>query len=602
MRSSFLSKTDSETQVEVLSNRRIVEERSLIAKTLAVSIETEERLDFARSVVCSVISAYWDELYAETHRNWSICELPSAIRLVSLRKKTIELAQSIGRFAARLDVLDASYAIGVLYTGMVPTGFRSRLGAYYTPPSLCERLLDMATEAGVDWSSARVLDPACGGGAFLSPIARRMADSLEGSSPKHVLNDIQWRLRGFELDPFAAWMSRVFLDVTLGKACREAGTRPTSVVRVCNSLEQNPDGEGFGLVVGNPPYGRVTLSPKLREKYRDSLFGHANLYGVFTDLALRFTRSGGVLAYVTPTSFLTGEYFKELRKLIGREAPPVSVDFIGPRRGVFADVLQETLLAVYKRGGDPEEGRLHFISMAPDGSIEAISTGGFVLPNELDRPWLMPRRKSQCTLARFVVELPYRLANYGYTVSTGPLVWNRHKTSLRDQPGKGRYPLIWAESVRPEGVFEFRSSHRNHRPYFEPKQHESWVITKSPCILLKRTTAKEQHRRLFAAELPASFIDQHGAVVIENHLNMIKPRNGQPRVSSSALAALLNSGVADQVFRCINGSVAVSAYELEALPLPRPEDMEEIEQLIGHGATNEMLEDAVERLYISGDM
>ena len=54
----------------------------------------------------------------------------------------------------------------------------ARLGAYFTPPALCERLLDMATEAGVDWRTARVLDPAYGGGVFLAPVARRMADSL----------------------------------------------------------------------------------------------------------------------------------------------------------------------------------------------------------------------------------------------------------------------------------------------------------------------------------------------------------------------------------------------------------------------------------------
>ena len=119
--------------------------------------------------------------------------------------------------------------------------------------------------------------------------------------------------------------------------------------------------------------------------------------------------------------------------------------------------------------------------------------------------------------------------------------------------------MVWAESVRSEGVFEFRAAKRNHKPYFEPKTNERWVMTDFPCVLLQRTTAKEQCRRLIAAELPPAFIEEHGAVVIENHLNMIKPRNGAPQVAPAALAALLNSGVVDQVFRCINGSVAVSA-------------------------------------------
>ena len=591
---------ESEDTLQATSARIIVENGSLSARILASSVKSEYRLNFARGVVFGVVFAYWKELQTGSSRGLSLCKMPSDIELSSLPEETKELTKSIGTAAACLDVMDASYMIGVLYTGMMPGRFRAQLGAYYTPPALCERLLDMATEAGVDWRSARVLDPACGGGAFLSPVARRMAESLKDCSPKVAVKNIQRRLNGFELDPFAAWMSQVFLDVTLGDLYREAGTRLRSIVRVCDSLEQTPEGEGFELVVGNPPYGRITLSPQLREKFRRSLFGHANLYGVFTDLALRFARPGGVIAYVTPTSFLAGEYFKALRGLLGREAPPTTIDFIGERKGVFADVQQETLLAAYQRDGGPGTGEVHFISPGPDCSIETTTAGSFNLPENLEQPWLMPRTVAQSALVRQVDELPYRLVDYGYTVSTGPLVWNRHKPSLRDRPGTGRYPLVWAESVRSAGVFEFRAEKRNHKPYFKPKTNERWVVTDFPCVLLQRTTAKEQCRRLIAAELPTSFIEEHGAVVIENHLNMIKPLNGAPKVAPSALAVLLNSDVVDQVFRCINGSVAVSAYELEALPLPSPEDMKEIELLVKKRAKRETLERTVERLYSNG--
>ena len=470
--------------------RKTVTDGSLRARRLASAVKREDQLDFARAVVFGVVSSYWNELRADSDRGWSLCELPPDIRLSSVPKEVSGLAESIGMAAAKMDVLDASYMIGVLYTGMMPGGFRAQMGAYYTPPVLCERLLEMATEAGVDWRSTRVLDPACGGGAFLIPVARRMAESLENSSAEVAVKSIQRRLSGFERDPFAAWMTQVFLDVTLGDLCGDAAARLKSVVRVCDSLEQTPEGEGVGLVVGNPPYGRIKLSPELREKFRRSLFGHANLYGVFTDLALRFTRPGGVIAYVTPTSFVAGEYFKALRGLLGREAPPLSIDFIGERKGIFADVLQETLLAVYQRGAEPGAGKVDIISAGLNGAIERTAAGAFNLPKNLEQPWLMPRTQAQSVLVRLVSELPDRLSDYGYTVSTGPLVWNRHKPSLRDGPGKGRYPLVWAESVRSEGVFEFRAEKRNHKPYFEPKVHESWVVTDFPCVLLQRPRRK----------------------------------------------------------------------------------------------------------------
>ncbi len=591
---------NGEDEMLAKSPRASIERGSLRARALASSVKQEDRMTLARSLVHGVVSAYWNELERASRRSSLLRKLPMDIEVSSTSEELSVLAESIGVAAAKIDVMDAGYLVGVLYTSMMPDEIRAQNGAYYTPPALCEGLLDMATEAGVDWRSAQVLDPACGGGAFLSPVVRRMVESMKDCDAKTTVKSIERRLKGFELDPFAAWMSQVFLEVTLCDLSDGAEMRLDSVVRACDSLEQTVSGEGVDLVVGNPPYGRVKLSTDSREKFRRSLFGHANLYGLFTDLALRFARPGGVIAFVTPTSFLAGEYFKVLRGLLGREAPPVSIDFVAERRGVFADVLQETLLATYRKGDTPGAGRVHFISSGQNKSVERTVVGPFNLPEDTGQPWLMPRTEAQSKLLRQVGELPYRLADYGYTVSTGPLVWNRHKQSLRDRPGKGRYPLIWAESVRSDGVFSFRAERRNHKPYFEPKAEERWVVTKVPCLLVQRTTAKEQRRRLIAARLPASFIEEHGAVVVENHLNMIKPVNGTPRVAAAALAALLNSDVVDQIFRCINGSVAVSAYELEALPLPLPEDMVEIEQLVNMRAERSTLERVVNCLYGNG--
>lgn len=577
-----------------------IESASFRARRLASSVNPEDRLDFARSVVSGVVCAYWEGLQSRSSWRLPLRKSPIDYQATPIPPEASAIAETIGTAASLLDLPDASYRIGMVYTGMMPDGLRAELGAYYTPPALCERLLDMATEAGVDWCSARILDPACGGGAFLSPVARRIIENLGDCSAETVLENIQNRLCGFELDPFAAWLSQVFLDVTLGELCHVTGTRLPSIVNVHNTMEQTPGEKVFDLVVGNPPYGRISLSTDLRSRFRRSLFGHANLYGVFTDLALRFARPGGVIAYVTPTSFLAGEYFKNLRGLLGREAPPVSIDFVGVRKGVFTDVLQETLLATYRRGGNSDVGKVHFITPGPNGSITTKSAGSFGLPDEPAQPWVMPRSEDQCLLVRQAEGLPHRLTDYGYTVSTGPLVWNRHKESLRDGPGKGRYPLVWAESVRTYGAFEFRAAKRNHTPYFEPKPNERWVVTDSSCVLLQRTTSKEQNRRLKAAELPMSFVKKHGGVVIENHLNMIKPLDGQPKVTPATLSALLNSEVVDRLFRCINGSVAVSAYELKSLPLPSPEDMKAIEQMVNRHAKRNAIERAVERLYSVG--
>ena len=170
---------------------------------------------------------------------------------------------------------------------------------------------------------------------------------------------------------------------------------------------------------------------------------------------------------------------------------------------------------------------------------------------------------------------------------TGPLVWNRHKAQLREKKSKNCFPLIWAESVTCDGEFKFRANRKNHKPFFEINPGQEWLFTRKPCVLLQRTTSKEQNRRLIAAELSEIFIREHGAVVVENHLNVIQSMTDRPLVPPCILTILLNSEIMDLLFRCISGSVAVSAYEIEALPLPSPESLNKLFDSIGSNHSQE---------------
>ena len=376
-----------------------------------------------------------------------------------------------------------------------------------------------------------------------------------------------------------------------------------TIARVGDALEVlHNESERYDLVIGNPPYGKVKLSTEKRSRYRRSLHGHANLYGIFTDLALRITKADGIVAFVTPTSFLAGQYFKELRRIIAVEAPPTALDFVHQRDGVFQGVLQETVLVVFRKGqretpltvvssidADKSNGQLHISSITKQRLV-----------HEGDAPWLVPRSSEHKHLVNSARNMPHHLANFNVSVSTGQLVWNRHKDQLRREKASTSVPLIWAESVMPDGTFRFRSLRLNHQPYFEPRPNQTYLLTTEPCILVQRTTAKEQRRRLVSAVLPSEFLaDNGGAVVIENHLNIIRPTPGLfPSVPLRVVNAILKSQVLDQIFRCISGSVAVSAYELNALPLPDPKLLEELEELLDRdGMTPQDIEDYISSLY-----
>lgn len=566
---------ESENIIESLNNIKTV------LKNLASKIEGENRVHFAQSFCNELICSYWDSVIRKYHCNWKVVPSPTILQL--LEENVSVLADETGDALVLLPVMEAGYFIGSVYTTLLPDGIRSRLGAYYTPPALVDRLLDNVTDCGFDWKSGKVLDPACGGAAFLAPVAVRMLkeyNSELNSNPSFVLKHVENNLHGFEIDPFAAWISKVILEISLLDVCISAGQRLPSLITVGDSLMFPVNKEPFDLVIGNPPYGRITLNPKLRRIYKRSLYGHANLYGVFTDLAIRWAKDDGIIAYVTPTSFLGGQYFKDLRRLLRETTPPSVIDFITERTGVFEDVLQETALVVYKGGAK----KTLVNTLTPNGNgkpFKVCEIGQFKLPSRKNEPWLFPRSTEQKVMLGKALTMVHRLADYGFSVSTGPLVWNRHKPQLKPMPGTNRLPLIWAESVLPDGTFKFSAARKNHEPFFEIKRFQAHLIVRKPCVLVHRTTAKEQTRRLIAAVLSEKFFSEHKeGVVIENHLNVIKPTNGNAKLSLDAIAMLLNSKVIDQVFRCISGSVAVSAYELNALPLPDPDEIAGLELLV----------------------
>jgi adenine-specific DNA-methyltransferase len=361
------------------------------AHRLSASLANESRFGFAQSFSAEIVTAY-GQLFR--HRSLLPSSLvpppsPGSVTLTSEAKLT---ARQIAAGIGLLSPAQAAYAIGNFYTTLLPEAFRAQHGIFYTPPALVERLLVLADESGIDWKTARVLDPACGGGAFLIAVAERMLRALDGSEPTIILQSIGGRLRGFEIDPFGAWLARAMLGIALQPLARASGRHIPDVVDTRDSLELRlEEGERFDLVVGNPPYGRVTLPPIRRQRFARSEYGHANLYGVFTDAALHWVKRGGVIGYVTPTSMLSGLYYRALRALLADKAPPLAVNLISERDGVFADVLQETMLATYRKGGLALPGRVGFIDVTGDQKIVSHKAGNFALPVTPHSPWLLPR-------------------------------------------------------------------------------------------------------------------------------------------------------------------------------------------------------------------
>jgi adenine-specific DNA-methyltransferase len=478
-----------------------------------------------------------------------------------------------------------AHDLGGAYVGALAPQARARHGRHYTPAGLAEELWLMTRRAlGLPSGVARRLpglirDPACGAGALLLPALREHLAATPRTDPEVTITELGHLIEGIDADPAAVWLANVALAA---EALPLLAAVPARRRRSLPALARLGDGLAPSLTqsrvtIMNPPYGRVRLSTADRERFATTIYGHANLYGLFIAAALEHLDEHGVLTALVPTSFTAGRYFQNLRAVISKSVPVEEIAFVTERDGVFVGVLQETCLAVFSR--QRRQHQQHTVIASLNGSRTEVAT---VTPPDSAGPWLLPRRPGDAPVAAAAIAMPLTLATAGWRASTGPLVWNRRRHDLFPRLGRNRVPIVWAADL--DGGVLHRDHTRDQLRYLElsqPSDHAVMLLTE-PAVLVQRTTAPEQSRRLVVADLTPELLQEWGGgVVVENHVNVLRPAFPTPLLGRAALARVLATATMDTLMRCMSGSVAVSAYELESLPLPAAQTLHSWESLTG---------------------
>jgi adenine-specific DNA-methyltransferase len=477
------------------------------------------------------------------------------------------------------------YAISSAYALLIGADRRKQLSAYFTPPALTAAAMQSAARFFDNNENPSVLDPACGGGSFLVPTARRLIEAgiTNGLSPQKACAAALARLHGIELDPGLATLSRKLLANMLEREHAFADQQVADVVRVADALSVKISSH-FDVVVGNPPYGRVKQridDTTLARAGRANLRGHTNLYALFLLRALDWVRPGGGLVFVLPTSFVAGPYFAGLRQEILDRAQVHRIDLHEQRENLFVDAIQDICLLTLQRH---ERGQHSKHVTTGSYELGVINASG---PRELlgsaqatpgGEPWMLPvpgcsrSQTTWCTDQR--EQQVFAISNYGYRTRVGKVVPTRERERLRKNQGKRSLPLIWASDVRPDGSFVFGSGQRFRNPvwYDPPANSVVGYATRRPTVLVQRTSNRDQRRRLNAAAVPPSFRKEHRdrGFVAENHVIILEATSEKPAVSPKALAGVLNSAVANERFSAVSGSFSVSAKLLERPALPDP--------------------------------
>ncbi|PCC69377.1 Methyltransferase domain-containing protein [Nannocystis exedens] len=229
---------------------------------------------------------------------------------------------------------------------------RKRDGVFYTPAPLVARLVDdalgRALAAAPAAATVRVVDPACGAGAFLVAAGRALLARGEQMAretgrewgPADRLALLRASIFGVDVDPAAIELARAAVaelagavpedmseNIKVGNALLGADA-PVEAGRPFVWAEEFPAAaEGFDAVLGNPPFvdaEAMTRHHAALRRYCAGSYaaarGNWDLFCVFVELALRLCAPGGHLALVVPNKLASADYAAAARRLLTREA------------------------------------------------------------------------------------------------------------------------------------------------------------------------------------------------------------------------------------------------------------------------------------------
>ncbi|MDX4059165.1 N-6 DNA methylase [Aliarcobacter skirrowii] len=226
----------------------------------------------------------------------------------------------------------------------------------------------------------KILDPACGSGAFLNQALEYLI-----SEHKNLQNDLalmgdlfasymveeeilENNLYGVDINEDAVEIAKLSLWLRTAKRGRPL-TKLADKIICANSLLEMPFSENsFDVVIGNPPYVRVQglksnyeNEAKLYEEKFISATGNYDLYVLFMEQSFKMLNKTGKLSYILPHKFLISDFGSGIRRFLSENKAVESLLHFGSEM-VFEDASTYTCIINLSHNNE----KLHFKSISPN--------------------------------------------------------------------------------------------------------------------------------------------------------------------------------------------------------------------------------------------
>ncbi len=342
-------------------------------------------------------------------------------------------------------------------------------------------------------------------------------------------------------------------------------------------LGGNPDPKKYDFVIGNPPYMKISKDAPEATAMPGVCYGAPNLYFIFAAMGLFNLDNEGEMVYIIPRSWTSGAYFKRFRQYFLTEGKLEHIHLFVSRNKVFdkEDVLQETIIIkVEKTNQTPD--KVTITSSQSNNDFDNLTSltvpYSLVVSGDDYYVYLVTDEKEVSVLER-LHRFDKTLPDIGLKMKTGLTVDFRNREILRDDAEEGAIPLFYSQHIK-QGEVQFPIQ----------KEHE-YVVTDQKGLMqdnrnylfVKRFTAKEERRRLQCGVYLSKKYPQYTKISTQNKINFV---DGLITEMSECLVyglyVIFNSTLYDEYYRILNGSTQVNSTEINAMPVP---DLESIQEM-----------------------
>jgi len=453
-------------------------------------------------------------------------------------------------------------------------------GQYYTPNYMVEHVLTMLDMKKNVIKDYKIVDPACGTGAFLIKVIDKLFQF--GFSLEAVCDFVNTQLFGFDINPSAVFLCKLSIFLKLLSSCNSDAEYEyifnninLNNIKNINTITTSID-EKFNIILGNPPYFKIKNSSlECRPEYSKILNGQGNIYALFMQWALLHIEAKGNICLIVPQSFRSGKYFKKIRKeLCNYSLKEILTIDSKKRNQVFLDAEQAILIMHLKN--EVHGVRNTVVSVSYDG-INTLTIGHF---NQLDilssESLILP--VNQCS-KNLILKIKTNFSKFqdvekDLTFGNGLFVWNQNKKFLSSD-SKDNYPIIYANYIV-NNSFEFDEEKNDikkedaRRPFCSPNTKCNGFVCKGKKLIIKRTSGIENFLRIKSCIISDDFIMKYPKYYLENHINFLYYKKDKNKAISVKkllyISAFLSSDIANFIFKLMNGNTQVSATELNELP------------------------------------